>query len=313
MCIPNVTRRSFDSKRCQLVRLSFSHQVETRNLVLATFGTAKQAFFTLKDHRYHVFLKTRIFSIALIRPHIDKSTKNLTDAKSTAKSRTIIELKSTLIRTFLSAHMFPVRSNYMVWKRLRAHFSLDNDLELVRSGVASAWDGLTRSSFECTLDWSNKASYRQKKTDAKLTTKSRTVLLNWNLLNVDLNEETAILILKKNELIDSPSSRQSILVLSDNTNLANKETTNEFWVKVKSIDLCCFINYYQAPFVATSKSGRAIKPVKNLKLDAITSNLTNPCPAYTKKPRKTLSFVERFQLTPIDAENHLDTQGLSGN
>ena len=43
--------------------------------------------------------------------------------------------------------MFPVRSNYMVWKRLRAHFCLDNGLELAWSEATLFWDGLIRGHF----------------------------------------------------------------------------------------------------------------------------------------------------------------------
>ena len=49
-------------------------------------------------------------------------------------------------------------------------------------------------------------------TDAKPATKSCKVFLNWNPLNADLNEETAFLILKKVELIDSPASPQSMFI-----------------------------------------------------------------------------------------------------
>ena len=45
-------------------------------------------------------------------------------------------------------------TNYMVWKRLRAHFSLDNGLELLWSEVISDWNSLIRGSFERTLVWS---------------------------------------------------------------------------------------------------------------------------------------------------------------
>ena len=50
--------------------------------------------------------------------------------------------------------MFPVRSNYMVWKRLRAHFCLDNGLELAWSEATLFWDGRIRGSFKRTLVWS---------------------------------------------------------------------------------------------------------------------------------------------------------------
>ena len=43
--------------------------------------------------------------------------------------------------------MFPVRSIYMVWKRLRAHFCLDNDLEPAWSEATLFWDGLIRGHF----------------------------------------------------------------------------------------------------------------------------------------------------------------------
>ena len=52
-----------------------------------------------------------------------------------------------LIRPSSSAHMFSVRSNYMVWKRLRAHFCLDNGLELAWSEATLVWDGLIRGHF----------------------------------------------------------------------------------------------------------------------------------------------------------------------
>ena len=55
--------------------------------------------------------------------------------------------KWPLIRRVSSAHMFPVRSNYMVWKRLRAHFCLDNGLELAWSEATLFWDGLIRGYF----------------------------------------------------------------------------------------------------------------------------------------------------------------------
>ena len=55
--------------------------------------------------------------------------------------------KWPLIRRVSSAHMFPVRSNYMVWKRLRAHFCLDNGLELAWSEATLFWDGLIRGHF----------------------------------------------------------------------------------------------------------------------------------------------------------------------
>ena len=44
-----------------------------------------------------------------------------------------------LIRPSSSAHMFLVRSNYIVWNRLRAHFCLYNGLELVWSELTSVW------------------------------------------------------------------------------------------------------------------------------------------------------------------------------
>ena len=77
--------------------------------------------------------------------------------------RTQVEVarpKWPLIRRVSSAHMFRMRSNYMVWKRLRAHFCLDNGLSLVWSEVTSVWDGLTRGSFERQLSdqrpiWAN--------------------------------------------------------------------------------------------------------------------------------------------------------------
>ena len=40
--------------------------------------------------------------------------------------------------------MFPVRSNYMVWKRLRAHFCLDNGLDFAWSEATLFWSGLIR-------------------------------------------------------------------------------------------------------------------------------------------------------------------------
>ena len=43
--------------------------------------------------------------------------------------------------------MFPMRSNYMLWKRLRAHFCLDNGLELAWSEATLFWDGLIRGHF----------------------------------------------------------------------------------------------------------------------------------------------------------------------
>ena len=43
--------------------------------------------------------------------------------------------------------MFSVRSNYMVWKKVRAHFCLDNGLELAWSGATLVWDGLIRVHF----------------------------------------------------------------------------------------------------------------------------------------------------------------------
>ena len=55
--------------------------------------------------------------------------------------------KWPLIRRVSSAHMFPVRSNYMVRKRLRAHFCLDNGLELAWSEATLFWDGLIRGHF----------------------------------------------------------------------------------------------------------------------------------------------------------------------
>ena len=61
--------------------------------------------------------------------------------------------KWSLIRPSSSAHMFSVRSNYMVCRRLRAHFCLDNSLELVWSAVTSIQDSLTRGSFVRTLFW----------------------------------------------------------------------------------------------------------------------------------------------------------------
>ena len=58
-----------------------------------------------------------------------------------------------LIRPSSSAHMFSVHSNYMVWKRLQAHFCLDSGLELAWSEVTSVWDGLIRGSLKRTLVW----------------------------------------------------------------------------------------------------------------------------------------------------------------
>ena len=52
-----------------------------------------------------------------------------------------------LIRPSSSAHMFSLRSNYMVWKRLRAHFCLDKGLELAWSEATLVWDGLIRGHF----------------------------------------------------------------------------------------------------------------------------------------------------------------------
>ena len=43
--------------------------------------------------------------------------------------------------------MFQVRSNYMVWKRLWAHFCLDNGRELAWSEATLFWDGLIRGHF----------------------------------------------------------------------------------------------------------------------------------------------------------------------
>ena len=57
-----------------------------------------------------------------------------------------------LIRPSSSADMFSMRSNYMVWKRLQAHFSLDNGLELAWSEVAFVWDGLNRSHFSLDIN-----------------------------------------------------------------------------------------------------------------------------------------------------------------
>ena len=54
--------------------------------------------------------------------------------------------------------MFPVCSNYMVWKRLRAHFCLDNGLELAWSEATLFWDGLIRVHFGLELAWSEAAS-----------------------------------------------------------------------------------------------------------------------------------------------------------
>ena len=62
--------------------------------------------------------------------------------------------KWPLIKPSLSAHIISVRSNYMVWRRLRTHFCLDNGLDLVWSEITSVWDGLTRGSFERKLVWS---------------------------------------------------------------------------------------------------------------------------------------------------------------
>ena len=62
--------------------------------------------------------------------------------------------KWPLIRRVSSAHMFPVRSNYMVWKRLRSNFCLDNVLELAWSEATLFWDGLIRGSFKRTEVWS---------------------------------------------------------------------------------------------------------------------------------------------------------------
>ena len=66
------------------------------------------------------------------------------------KSSTQVEVARpnwALIRPSSSAHMFSVRSNYMVWKRLRAHFCLDNGLELAWSEATLVWDGLIRGHF----------------------------------------------------------------------------------------------------------------------------------------------------------------------
>ena len=59
--------------------------------------------------------------------------------------------KWPLIKPSSSAHMFSVRSNYTVWKRLRAHFCLDNGLELAWSEVTLVWDGLLRGHFGLVL------------------------------------------------------------------------------------------------------------------------------------------------------------------
>ena len=70
--------------------------------------------------------------------------------RPTLKSPTQVEVarpKWPLIRRVSSAHMFPVRSNYMVWKRLRAHFCVDNGLELAWSEATLFWDGLIRGHF----------------------------------------------------------------------------------------------------------------------------------------------------------------------
>ena len=76
--------------------------------------------------------------------------------------------KWPLIRRVSSAHMFPVRSNYMVWKKLRAHFRLENGLELLWSGVTSVWNSSDQrrlrahfertTLFERTLVWSEVTS-----------------------------------------------------------------------------------------------------------------------------------------------------------
>ena len=78
------------------------------------------------------------------------SHKNSQLKMSQEKSVTQVEVARpnwALIRPSSSAHMFAVRSNYMVWKRLRAHFCLDNGLELAWSEATLVWDGLIRGHF----------------------------------------------------------------------------------------------------------------------------------------------------------------------
>ena len=52
-----------------------------------------------------------------------------------------------LIRPSLGAHMFSVRSNYMVWKRFRAHFRRDKGLEPALSEATLVWNVLIRGHF----------------------------------------------------------------------------------------------------------------------------------------------------------------------
>ena len=53
------------------------------------------------------------------------------------------EVTSDQIILGRTIYMFSVRSHYMFWKGLRAHFCLDIGLKLVWSQVTWVWDGLT--------------------------------------------------------------------------------------------------------------------------------------------------------------------------
>ena len=98
--------------------------------------------------------------------------------------------KWPLIRRVSSAHMFPVRSNYMVWKKLRAHFRLDNGLDkgldncLIRGHFGlgrsdqrqfRAHTSLVRDNFERTLVWSGEVLSDQSDVSIALLSDQRTL------------------------------------------------------------------------------------------------------------------------------------------
>ena len=101
----------------------------------------------IKCSQFFLFLKSSLFlcrenSFAVIIYNIGLSKSFCINTQVE-----VARPKWPLIRRVSSAHMFPVRSNYMVWKRLRAHFCLDNGLELAWSEATLFWDGLIRGHF----------------------------------------------------------------------------------------------------------------------------------------------------------------------
>ena len=55
---------------------------------------------------------------------------------------------TSMIKPFASTHLRIVFSNYLIWKSLRALFSIDNGLKLIGSVITLDWDGLIRRGFD---------------------------------------------------------------------------------------------------------------------------------------------------------------------